>query len=86
VLVASAPAYVAGVRRLVPPFRLQLALQPHGLLVGSLLAGPPLVVFALALVVSPLARVDFFLLEVASPLLSVVRELPAPLRPALALE
>ncbi len=41
--------------------------------------------FALALVVSALALVDLFLLEVAGPLLGIVRKLPTPLRRALAL-
>src|SRR5690349_11559578 len=62
VLVASASAYVANVRRPRAAFCRHLTLQPHGLLVGPLLVGPPPVVFALALVVFALALVDSLLL------------------------
>lgn len=84
-LVAGGAAYVAIARRLVAPFRRHLTLPPHGRLVGSLLVGPPRVVFALALVVCALALVDLFLLDVAGSLLGIVRELPAPVRRALTL-
>jgi hypothetical protein len=85
-LVASGATYVASGQIALAAFCRHLALPPHGLLVGLLLVGPPRVVFALTLVVGALALVDPLLLEVAGPLLGVMRKLPTPVGRALALK